>query len=204
MDENRYVVIDIETLSIDPNSVILDFSAVYFDPASRNTYDELAEQSFRAKFDVGSQKKSGYSVSKNTLDWWRNQEGEVQKIVKPSKEDVSLSEGLKSFIEWCHNNRVYRDKSVQWFSRGVGFDFPIIENKFIHEFYSIEDYNDHTPWFFWAVNDIRTVIRTATLDFSCTKLDVSDIMDMSRITLHNSRDDCILAAAQLQLVMNAG
>lgn len=203
MKENKFVVIDIETLGTTPDSIIVDLSAVWFNPNERNDHQDLMNQSFNVKFSVSQQKKLGFNVSKGTLDWWKNQDKKAQKMIMPAKYDHKISEGFDAFKLWCTENGIYRKKDVQWFSRGgTVFDFPIIENKFVY-ITNQEVYNDYTPWFFWTVNDVRTVIRTATLDFSKTELDVSDALDMESITLHNSIDDCILEAAQLQLVFNA-
>ena len=68
-----HAMIDLETLSTNPNAVILTLGAVKFDPYTvMKPYDDLY---FRV--DVDSQTEMGRDVMQDTLDWWGKQPKQI-------------------------------------------------------------------------------------------------------------------------------
>ena len=62
-------MIDLETLSTNPDAVVLTVGGVKFDPNS--TMKPYSEMYFRV--DVDSQTQIGRNVMQETMDWWAQQ-----------------------------------------------------------------------------------------------------------------------------------
>ena len=62
---------DVETLGKRSNSVILSMAAIYFDPDTKPSPQELRDGAFFAKFDVREQNKvMKREINQPTVDWW--------------------------------------------------------------------------------------------------------------------------------------
>ena len=87
------------------------------------------------KFLVDEQvKEYGRSVQQSTIDWWKNQPKEAQYQLKPSTDDVSITELYDFFVE----NRPDDLKKV--YTRGNTFDpifFDFLMNFFIFFIWAI-------------------------------------------------------------------
>ena len=65
---------DVETLGIESNSVILSMVLIYFNPEEKPTYRELMNNAFFVKLDAKDQiDRLDRTVTKSTLDWWKDQ-----------------------------------------------------------------------------------------------------------------------------------
>ena len=69
-----HAMIDLETLSTNPDAVILTVGGVKFNPY--NSVEPSQGMYFRV--DVDSQTKQGRDVMEDTLDWWSNQPAEIR------------------------------------------------------------------------------------------------------------------------------
>ena len=75
-------MIDLETLGVNPDSVIMTLGAVKFDPFS----DVEPHSPLYLKGDVEEQKESlKRSVDENTLEWWGKQSKEIQEEMHSEK-----------------------------------------------------------------------------------------------------------------------
>ena len=68
-----HAMIDLETLSTNPNATILTVGGVKFDPY---TSEEPAEGMY-FRVDVDSQTKIGRNVMQETMNWWATQPKEI-------------------------------------------------------------------------------------------------------------------------------
>ena len=153
---NNAVIFDFETLSQDQISgvvvsmAMLNFSEARFTGESSYTFDELVGNTKMIKFNVEEQvKKYNRKINKDTLEWWNNQGEDAKQQLKPSPEDVSISELYGFFIlnKSANVNRVY--------SRGNTFD-PI----FLEHIMRQTDYP--YPYNWWEVRDTRSLIEGLT------------------------------------------
>lgn len=162
------IMVDIETLSAQPNAAIVSIGAVKF------TWDEGVLDSFLINIDPVSCKKYDLRIDKETLKWWMQQPKEVRRLWMENP--VSLETALSSFTEWFGSS----DQPI-W-ANGTNFDIPILEEAYIRT-------NNMKPWLYWNVNDYRTVLTLFGL--SNKKLRKGDN------TYHSALDDATFQANTL-------
>jgi hypothetical protein len=92
------LIYDFETLSQNPyNGVAVSLAILNFNRGrfvhNPYEYEELIDKVATIKFDVNDQVKNyNRKIENDTLEWWKNQSEEAQKQLRPSSEDVSISE----------------------------------------------------------------------------------------------------------------
>jgi len=149
----KCLIYDFETLSNEPtNAVVLSLAAMNYNEdrfiSEPYEYEELLDMCSSIKFDVKEQvEKFNRKIKKDTLDWWKQQPIEAQKCLRPSEEDVSVTE-LYSFLVEKHNS-ANMDKI---FTRGNTFD-PVITKSIFDEVIILDD---PTPW--WTIRDTRSYL----------------------------------------------
>ena len=112
-----HAMIDLETLSTNPNAVILTIGAVKFDPYTQmKPYDDLY---FRV--DVDSQTQMGRHVMQDTLDWWGQQPKEISEEALSDQDRIGLQDMVKAINKWCVGVDVF------W-CQGPLFDYAILQN----------------------------------------------------------------------------
>lgn len=124
----KHFVVDLETLGLRENAVVLSLGAVVFTFEHYWTIEQLRQQSFYCKFNVDEQIALKREIDESTLEFWTKQDSEtIEMNVKPSDKDVSLKEGLTQFSKFLKQCEYDWKTSFLW-SRGVAFDFPKIES----------------------------------------------------------------------------
>ena len=88
-------MIDLETLSTNPNAVILTLGAVKFNPFGTGQSDPMY-----FKMDVDSQTKLGRHVQPETLDWWATQPKKIQEEALGESDRISIEETLKKINKY--------------------------------------------------------------------------------------------------------
>ena len=78
-------MIDLETLSTNPNAVILTVGGVKFDPFTRTE----PSQGMYFRVDVDSQTELGRDVMQDTMDWWGRQHPEVMEEALGDRDRIS-------------------------------------------------------------------------------------------------------------------
>lgn len=91
MKREAHIMIDLETLSLDANGLIVSIGAVAFD-------DGEVFDSFYAVLDRQAQIDAGAVVSSSTVDWWLQQSPEAQAVFKEPQSNVPLK--LGEFAGW--------------------------------------------------------------------------------------------------------
>lgn len=163
-------MIDLETLSTNPDAVILTVGGVKFDPHTQmKPYDEMY---FR--IDVDSQTAMGRSVQQNTLDWWGTQPNEIAEEALGEKDRISIEDACKKI------NKFSVGVDVFW-CQGPLFDYAILQNLYAQ-------LNKPLPWNYWQIRDSRTLFNLVPRDQS------------KRIGLHNALEDCKFQAKKVQNV----
>lgn len=117
---------DFETLGIKPETApaaclaLINFETDRF-VDNPYTFDELCNMTKFVKFDIMEQvQKYGRVIEKATLDWWTTQDDEVKALIKPSAEDVSVTEVYGFFLSNLH------PMSKKVFTRRASLDQPLL------------------------------------------------------------------------------
>ena len=165
-----HAMIDLETLSTNPDAVILTVGGVKFDPnTTMAPYDELY---FRV--DVDAQTARGRHVMQDTLDWWAKQPKEIMEEALGDKDRVGVFEMIKKI------NKFSVGVDVFW-CQGPLFDYAILQNIYAQLGHPV-------PWQYWQIRDSRTL-------FSLVPRETE-----KREGLHNALEDCKFQARKVQKV----
>ncbi len=141
-----HAMIDLETLSTNPNAVILTIGAVKFDPYTQmKPYDDLY---FRV--DVDSQTQMGRHVMQDTLDWWGQQPKEISEEALSDQDRIGLQDMVKAINKWCVGVDVF------W-CQGPLFDYAILQNIYTQ-------LGHPQPWNYWQIRDSRTLFSLVPKD----------------------------------------
>lgn len=118
MDNQSFTdcMIDLETLSITSNAVIIDIGAVKFNV--NNDKKEQSPPTIRLIPDIDEQLRLGLNVDKKTLLWWSELGGIPEKMFNSIHSIEGILFSLHRFLKsvdrvWC---------------RGASFDFALIRN----------------------------------------------------------------------------
>ncbi|WP_392563223.1 3'-5' exonuclease (plasmid) [Orbus sturtevantii] len=196
------IIIDIETLDIDPTAVILSIGAFAFD---RFNLDETRKKikisidsqedetpCFHMVCDITNQIMLGKrTVSMGTLNWWRSQPDLVKnsfifKCKKYHLETVLMELNSKTEY-WKKEN-----KDIKFYFRGTDFDPVILKN-------ALDEYNLQTPWKYYQVRDIRTYIDALT---GGTKGYIEKNQPCFEMIKHNALHDAMNDAEQMCIAYN--
>lgn len=164
------VMLDLETLSTRPESVILTLGAVKFNPWGE---DVDAESGLYLRVNVDEQLELGRHVQEETIDWWGKQSAEVREEAMGETDRVSLDDltrQLNKFLVGVNNI---------W-CQGPAFDIVILENLY-------RQLVKPTPWQFWQIRDSRTLFGVH-----------GDPREKDRKAAHNALMDCYYQAIGVQ------
>ena len=164
-------MIDLETLSTNPNAVILTVGGVKFDP---HTHAEPS-QGMYFKVDDDSQTTMGRDVMDETLQWWSLQAKEIKEEAMGEKNRIPLTEMIKRI------NKFAVGVDIFW-CQGPLFDYAILQNLYTQLGHPV-------PWQYWQIRDSRTL-------FSLVPKDHDEI----RKEAHNALADCYFQAKKVQKV----
>tara|TARA_A100001391_G_scaffold118973_4_gene80729 strand:+ start:7627 stop:8160 length:534 start_codon:yes stop_codon:yes gene_type:complete len=166
-----HAMIDLETLSTNPDAVILTVGGVKFDPhTSMKPYNEMY---FRV--DVDSQTNQGRHVMDDTLNWWAKQPEDIKNEALGDKDRISLSDMIKQI------NKFSVGVDVFW-CQGPLFDYAILQNLYTQLGHPV-------PWQYWQIRDSRTLFNLVPRD-----------KNEKREGLHNALSDCIFQAKKVQKI----
>lgn len=138
------VMIDIETLGIESDAVVLNIGAVKFD-------ERLGEQFYTTlnlDEELSNFNRAKASVSAETLLWWfeQGQRFDVSMLPDTQRDDVAVEtnhQKLQAFLKFV------KDGEFLW-SNGMNFDFPILEN-------CLNRYGLKPNWKYYKLRDFRTL-----------------------------------------------
>lgn len=193
MNKNSCIY-DFETLSNDVfNGVVVNFAALKFDEtrfvSNPYTFEELVESAKFIKFDVEEQvKEYGREIRQSTLDWWKEQGPQAQKQLRPSKDDVSISElyeflTLELQIQNC--DRVY--------TRGNTFDPILLQTVLKH-------FNREDPTRFWTIRDTRSIIDGMTYGHKIKNTFIPEGLE-SKFVHHDPKHDIAMDVMRMQYLV---
>lgn len=131
------VMLDIETLGTNSNSVILSIAAVEFDFESGKT-----GRTFYQKIDLQSAVDIGMKIDTGTLVWWMDQSKEQMKEM--FEDPKPIKEVLSEFKYWLQG-----EKKILW-GNGPRFDLGLMANAF-------KLIGEEIPWNYYDERCVRTL-----------------------------------------------
>lgn len=144
-DEVAHIVLDLETLSTQPNALVLSIGAI-----GLNKHGEILSGSeFHLALDQQDQANRRH-VSLNTIRWWEGQceEAQAASFKAPTSHQAFVANALTTF----------KDYVAQWtgcdvvcvWGNGCSFDNVILASLY-------QDWGMEAPWKFWNDRDMRTI-----------------------------------------------
>lgn len=148
-----HLLVDLETLGMRENTVILSMACVPFVFENHQCFNEYLTQGFFVKFDVKEQiQKYKHSIDIDTIEWWKKQNQSAKNLnLKPSKGDQKLKDGLIALSRFISQSG-YNYKESYIFARGSYFDFPKLE--YVYEV----SCDLKVPFNTYKIRDVRTYI----------------------------------------------
>jgi hypothetical protein len=151
------VMMDLETLSVRPDAVILIIGAVKF---NRNyTYKEYISNKdlfklncFYKRITITSCLEQGLRKDPETEHWWNEQDEDIKYEAISHPDRVSLKQALSEFSKWYGNSKCI------W-GKGSSFDCTILGEAY-------KRCNMEIPWKFWLVRDLRTIMDLGNVKMS--------------------------------------
>ena len=134
----KHLIVDMETMAVSPNAVVLSLGAVHFNPWGNGYGDKIY---FRINID--DQDALGREVDPNTLDWWATQDPAIMEEAFSPDNRIPLVEAIDIFHKFAWGCDAY------W-SHGATFDLVIIENLY-------RQLGRPVPWNYWQLRDTRTL-----------------------------------------------
>jgi hypothetical protein len=158
----EHFIIDCETLDTNTSTcVVIDFSAFIFNEKrmlSDNPYNlDSIHEIKKFKLDTKEQKsRYKYTVSADTLKWWRDQGEAARKLILPSPEDLSLETFATQFMEYVDSRS--SKQFTRWWTRSNTFD-PLIIWRILTDTGHYDQFAAAAPH--WALRDTRSYIDGA-------------------------------------------
>jgi len=130
MKNYKHIMLDLETMSTQPNAAIVAIGAVVMDFET----GELGP-TFYEKVHLESSMEAGGDVSGSTVDWWLQQSPEAQAELSLNR--IGLQEALSKFYTWLS----LIGEQVKVWGNGAGFDNVVLRQAY-------ESIGKKTPWYF--------------------------------------------------------
>lgn len=131
----RHVMVDLETLGLTPDSVVLSIGAVVFDATTTHSEHHW----------VLNPDQPGRRIDPNTVKWWLNQSDAARNAITHPKEMWTLGRALDDF-------GYLFDTNTRIWSNGANFDIPILEHVYARAFGPMTP-----PWKYKNTRCYRTV-----------------------------------------------
>ncbi len=131
------VMIDLETLGVTADSVILSIGAVKFDLKT----GAIDDAGFYASISIDSNLDAGRKISEDTLLWWLKQPVTAQEVFHEPKQ--ALEAGLEGLADWLGHK-----KRTVW-ANGPDFDTAMLAHAY-------KVFGWEPPWEFWNSRCVRT------------------------------------------------
>lgn len=113
-DEPRRIMLDIETLGLEPGHAVLSIGAVNFWPGA------VGDDTFYREIDVESCQDAGLKLDANTLKWWLEQSPHVNKVLIGG---APLKDVLRDFSE-------YYGAAAEVWANSPSFDCEFLERAY--------------------------------------------------------------------------
>lgn len=169
------IMIDCETLGLDPNAVCLEIAAVPFD--MDNPEIESILEIARGYLPMDPQVNMGRSITASTFKFWMEQPGDARmKVTKNLEGNLSQLENTVHRIMRLIRGWMHEPDRITVMCRGTDFDLPILASLCAMT-------NVEIPWEYNQTMCLRTL---------CNKLGIStkDITPPLDYVKHSALSDC--------------
>ena len=167
-------MLDLETLSTRPDSVIVTMGAVKFDPfgddTNSRTETEIKMNTFYRRIDPDSYSWDAH-IDQGTLEWWAKQDEQALKEMSDPEDRHPIADVMRDFYKWA-------GKPKRVWANGAAFDSVIVEN-------ACRALERDFPWEYWQVGDSRTIMRMVDVE-------------RTKANLHHALWDCYTQVVDLQ------
>lgn len=167
------IMLDLETLSVRPNAVIVVIGAIKF-----NRYDELPEKidekclrnlnTFYERVHIESCQELGMCIDDATLSWWEAQDKDAKHEALQNPKRLPLKTALAKFSKWFGT-----ESYTKIWGNGSSFDCTILGEAY-------KRCNMTPPWKFWMERDLRTILDIGRIRVS----------DLPQYKKHHALYDC--------------
>lgn len=164
------VMIDLETLSTEPNACVLSIGACFFDI---KTGDIGAE--FHKHIDVGG-RNDNVHISADTVLWWLKQPEAARAAITQAKSVTLLAQALTDLFIF-----ISKTKQPTVWSNGASFDLVILRTHY-------KRWGISAPWQYWQERDTRTLVDIAK---RITGTDASNTVRVAGDIKHDALADAI-------------
>lgn len=169
----RHIMIDIETMGLEPNAAIISIGAVHFDKA--NLFTEFyTSVSLKSCLDLG------LTTTQSTVDWWQKQSVEAR-MAWQNEDAPTLPDALVKFNRWALG--IGSLSEICPWGNGADFDLTILGSA--HRALQVDP-----PWKYYNHHCFRTMKN------------MFRVADFPRQgTHHNALDDAKHQALHLQRIL---
>lgn len=187
-------VFDYESIGPFPKGKLAELSYVPFvdDPYDPPTFQELIAKGRKYKFDIRKQPER--IKDEKTIEWWKQQSKEAQRVLFPSDIDMDLYEGHRQFFADLAADGVSRWQSYDY-TRGPEFDRSMLTDVVRTMTGKLDTFED-MPTMFWNSRDVRTAIENRLLTRGVTTCPLRKGM-LDGFIQHDSIHDCAKDALML-------
>lgn len=121
----KHIMLDIETLGDESNSVITSIGAVQFDIETGET-----NKIFHEYISAASCMEQGLKMNPSTIMWWLKQTDEARAmLVEGDEKGLNLVNALSRFASWLRTMGTPAEKLYVW-GRGPRFDMGILADAY--------------------------------------------------------------------------
>lgn len=137
MKKYSHVMVDLETLGVVADAVIMSIGAVKFDLET----GDIDDAGFYASISIESNTEVKRRIQEDTLIWWIKQSAEAREVFTEPKD--TLRNALVALSDWIGNGQ------YEMWSNGADFDLPMLNHAYTQHVIEI-------PWGPWSSNCMRT------------------------------------------------
>lgn len=178
MTTKKHCMIDLETLGTFMNAPVVTIGACFFDPMT----GEIGGKFYR-KIDIAEAMRFG-TPDPETIRWWLTQEPAAQKELSSAKDKMAdVLRDLSTFYNTGNDAAVW--------GNGPTFDVTILDYAYW------KCLGEKSPWPFWNVRDVRTVVQLAE------GLVKKPAAFTKNAVAHNALDDCIFQVGYVSKMWQA-
>lgn len=169
----KHIMVDLETMGLDPNAAIISIGAVHFDKTTLHS-------EFYTAVSLKSCMDYGLTTTQSTVDWWMKQSVEAR-MAWQTEDAPGLTESLTLFSQWLR--KIGTNREICPWGNGADFDLTILGSA--HRALQVD-----TPWMYYNHHCFRTMKN------------MFRVADFPRQgTHHNALDDAKHQAVHLQRIL---
>lgn len=156
-ENNKQIMVDIETLGTTPGSILLSIAAVEFDLKTGETF-----RTFNEVLNCNEAFELGFKACNETLKWWENKPAKATKILELSRQceepnRVTICKfalfllGEELYKKWLNFSIDLKELNTCLWGNSNRFDLGLL-------FAYYENFNYVLPWNHFLERDVRTLV----------------------------------------------